>query len=326
MRNKIMKIAVWSIGPHALKNILPSLKINKNIELYGVYTRDSILTKKCSEEYECIGFSSSSEMLNNKEIDIIYTCSPIGIHAQQGLEVLNANKHFWCEKPLTSSFKDTEKLIQLSVDKELSVAEGFMYLYHPQFLWLKEYLNNLENNDIKKIDCIFTLPYLETPGFRYDNNLGGGTLLDIGTYPISAILGLVNSEDPAIVLKKEMENKKFSVDMNGSASLVFPSGIQTNLFWGIGFGYKNEIDILMEKGSIYTDKIFSKNDSYIPEFQIRDQSGIITIIKNKKNNHFNSMFDHFISLVGNAKNSEIERNRIMRLAKLTDLISSYQAS
>ena len=318
-----MKIAVWGLGKHAINNILPALVKNKKLKLYGIHSRNRNVVNKCIKDFNCISWENSDEMLKDPSLDIIYVATPIGIHAEQGIRILKASKHFWCEKPFTSSDKETKELIKLSINKNLTIAEGFMFLYHPQFLWLKNFIQQYKNEEIINIDAKFTIPYTDSPGFRYNPKMGGSTLLDIGTYPLSIILCLIENKDPEILFKEVKNIPSFEIDMNGHVSLLYPSGTICNLFWGMGLPYRNEIDILTKNSSVFTDKIFSKTKEYTPKFQVRDTNGNISIIKSQKCNHFLAMFDHFTTLISSEKQATIERNRILRLAKWTQKIRDY---
>ena len=55
--------------------------------------------------------------------------------------------------------------------------------------------------------------------------------------------------------------------------LRFINGPTAYLEWGIGLGYKNEIDLWSNKGSFFTEKIFSKPSNYIPKYKIRNLNG-----------------------------------------------------
>jgi len=319
------KIAVWGIGKHAINNILPALTLNKNLDLYGIYTRNQETLNTNTKKFNCKTWNNSNEMLSDPDLDIIYIATPIGKHAEQSIKVLESNKHCWCEKPFTSSYKDTKKIINIARTKKLSVAEGFMYLYHPQYQWLQNYINNYKNEEIKIINCYFTIPYTRTPGFRYNPELGGSTLLDIGTYLLSAIFGLINNEEPIISQKIINKDKGYDVDMNGYTCLKYRSGIICHLHWGMGYGYRNDIDILMNNGSIYTENIFSKPKEYIPEFKIKDLHGDISIHQSDKCNHFDAMFNHFYKLISDKEKARKEEDRILHLAKWTDKIKTMDS-
>ena len=318
-----MKIAVWGLGNHAINKILPALKKHKHLELYGVYSRNNDVVDKCKKKFDCQSWESAEAMLDDIDLDIVYITTPIGMHASQGIKILESNKHFWCEKPFTSSYKETKELIKLSVDQNLTVAEGFMYLYHPQFLWLKNYVRQYSNEEIINIDVKFTMPCPDNPGWRYNPQMGGSTLLDIGTYNLSIILELIENESPEILFKQVKNIPSIPIDMNGHVSLVYPSGIICNLFWGMGLPYRNEIDIVTTNGSIYSDKIFSKTAEYKPSFIMRDLKGNEQTIESKNCNHFISMFNYFFGLTDNQDEAQKERNRILCLSEWTEKIRDY---
>lgn len=318
-----MKIAVWGLGNHAINKILPALKENNHLELYGVHSRNNHVVNECKKKFACQSWENSNAMLNDINLDIIYVTSPTGIHSSQGKKILESNKHFWCEKPFTSSHKETKELIELSINNNLTLAEGFMYLYHPQFLWLKNFLQQYGNKEIINIDVKFTMPYPDNPGWRYNPKMGGSTLLDIGTYNLSIIFGLIENKNPEILFKEVKNIQSIPTDMNGRISLLYPSGMICNLFYGMGLPYRNEIDVITINGSVYSDKIFSKTEDYKPSFVLRDLNGNKETIKITSCNHFTSMFNYFYSLLDNKDEAQKERDRILHLSEWTDKIKNY---
>ena len=74
-----MKIGVWGLGGHAIKNILPAIAAVEELELVGVLTRNKDVLKKVSREQSCISWNSYQEMLND-DIDVVYLATPPGFH------------------------------------------------------------------------------------------------------------------------------------------------------------------------------------------------------------------------------------------------------
>ena len=85
-------------------------------------------------------------------------------------------------------------------------------------------------------------------------------------------------------------NADYEVDLEGSAILCFPCGTTAYLEWGVGRGYRNEIDIWSENGSLFTNKIFSKPADYVPKFRVRNLNGVESVEQGISDNHFASMF------------------------------------
>ena len=79
-------------------------------------------------------------MLNNSDVDVIYI--PYWHPFRNKLAIIKSGKHVWCEKPLTCDYEDTKKLIHLARKKNLMLAGSLMYLYHPQFKKVCNFVND----------------------------------------------------------------------------------------------------------------------------------------------------------------------------------------
>ncbi len=326
VNKKNINVAVWGLGKHALKNILPALIECESIVLAGVYSRNSDIVEKSRQQFACNSWDSEEALLSDEDIDVIYLATPIGLHFDQGLKILNANKHFWCEKPLVYNSQKANQLINIARKNHLSICEGFMYQYHPQFKWLKEFIKEGELGEIKSIRCRFGLPSLDEPGFRYSAGLGGSALLDIGCYPLSLILDLFPDDEPIIKNFKTKISEKYNIDMEGSALLSILDNTDVFLEWGMGYGYLNEVDIWGAAGSIYTDKIFSKPADYAPSFVLSGVNGQKRTISCEPTNHFVPMFKYFRRAARDDTIAELEYRRVLRKAHyLDELYNSVKA-
>lgn len=319
--NVPLRVGVWGLGPHARRNICPALSAMADVKLLGVCTRRSEVLKEAAGKHSCKAWTTPEAMLNDPELDAVFVSTPIGLHHAHGLAVLNAGKHLWMEKPFTRSAADTQELLDLSRKKGRTACEGFMYAYHPQFARLCELAGSPELGRILSITCRFGLPHLDAPGFRNSKELGGSALLDVGCYPVSAVLGLMEGAKFEIRAARVRTPSKGEVDQDGFALLEFESGAIAHLEWGTGRGYKNEIEVWGEHGSVATDRIFSKPESYVAEFTIRDQTGNMSTEVLAPDNAFQAMFSAFARMCGDAGLVEDERTRIRAQAQALDAIA-----
>ena len=323
MMLNVKKIAVWGLGQHAISRILPAIREVSGLRLVGVCSRTESVVKECAENMNCHGWTNPDDMLQEQDLDIIYLATPIGLHAEQGKRVLLAGKHLWCEKPFTCDLAQSEGLIRLSRTKELTVAEGFMYLYHTQFQEIRNRIRTDQLGPIKEVSLKFGFPLLERPSFRYESRLCGGALWDVGSYSISAALNLFKNEAVVVKYVDLRDSEHYDVDFDGTVILDFSGGARVISTWYIGTGYKNEIDIWGEKGSLYSDKIFSKVDGYTPELRCRDKYGVETINTLESMNQFVEMFNQFLLLLVSKNDAEQERKDIIQRARVMDEIANY---
>jgi len=252
----VFGIAVWGLGNHALNRILPAIYSTNELSLIGVCSRTKKSVLECAEQWDCHGWTNFNEMLNNPDIDIVYLATPIGTHFTLATQALKAGKHVWCEKPLTCDYEDTKSLINLAKKNKKMLTEAFMYLHHPQFGKVQNYVSNSKIDRVRSVICRFGIPTLDNPGFRNDSSLCGGAFWDVASYTVSAVLALFPGQY-ANVLFSEIHNKQgSSVDTEGRAILRFSQGVLAYLEWGVGVGYKNEIDIWSESSSFLQIKYF----------------------------------------------------------------------
>jgi predicted dehydrogenase len=261
-------------------------------------------------------------MLGDASVDVVYVSTPIGLHAAHGRQVLEAGKHLWCEKPLTSRLADTRQLLELSRERGRSVCEGLMYLFHPQFQRLSEYVRDGHLGRIVSVGSAFGIPRLEHPGFRNDPILGGGALFDLGCYPVSALLALFPDADPDVAFATIGSRDAAPVDTDGQAIVRLSNGVVAHLEWRIECGYRNQIVVWGESGCVSTDLIFSKPETHVPAFTLCDAKGVCRSETGTAANHFVAMLEAFGEWSVDPGQIEDERRRIARRAQALDDIRS----
>lgn len=321
---KEYNVAVWGLGPHAVKNILPALKLCPGINLYGVCSREADTAHTYAAGLGCLGWSNSAKMLEDSNVDVVYVSTPIGLHASHGMSVLLAKKHLWCEKPLAASQSQVLALIGLSREVGLSLAEGYMYLYHPQFLYLKELVDSEAFGQLQNIAFRFGIPPMERPGFRNNPELGGGAYLDVCSYLISAVTALFPESMPTVLISRIDTAPGSKVDTGGRAILRYECGPYVTLEWGINCAYRNETDLWGSTGSVSSERFFSKPADHIPRFRFLDLNGRERYMTVQPGNHFVRMFEAFRKLAGNPIEAEKERAVIARRARLMNEVAHAQ--
>ena len=290
MRDK-MKVAVWGVGRHARKRILAAVKEAESVELIGLCTRNQAVGKEEAERRDCLYFSSSEEMLSDPSVEAVYLCTPTGLHFSQGQLVLQAGKHLWCEKALTTSYAHSHQLIELARDKNLFVGEAYMYKYHQQFKELKQAVKNMQFGRLTRLICRFSIPALGQPGFRVIPGLGASALLDVGSYTFSLAYELFDGY-PSFELTEYLMGTN-AIDQAGFCVLAYEGGGKAILDWSYNSCYINQAELWFERGAVFTDKIFSKPNDYRPCLRIRSANGDFENKKLLAENCYVNMLNHF---------------------------------
>ncbi len=292
-------VAVWGLGEHARRNVVPAFRNCKQARLVGVLSRDVGRSSEIARDEGVNHYADADAMFDDVAVDAVYLAVSTGFHAKLGKQVLEANRHLWCEKPLAGSEVEREALLDMGATANLAVFEAAMFIHHPQFRRLLELVRDEEIGSLVSITARFGFPHLEPGGFRYSGSEGGGALLDAGYYPVAAARGLLSG---SIEVKGAVVGREpgYEVDTFGAALVESSEGTSGFLDWGFGRAYRNEIEIWGTQGTIFVERAFSKPADFETSIRIRtghderiEQTGAA--------NQFSGMLDEFASAtaVGN---------------------------
>ncbi|KAF9897193.1 hypothetical protein BX616_006028, partial [Lobosporangium transversale] len=184
------------IGILGAANIAPDGLINpaktmRSIVVVSVAARDEAKAKEFAAKNEIPNTHPSYDaLINDPSIDCIYNPLPNGLHYIWTKKALEAGKHVLLEKPAASNAEQTKELFELAKAKNLVLLEAFHNRFHPASLRFRDILQKhiAEGHPLKHIQAVIALPPLLPPtDIRFDWNLAGGTMMDVGCYLINAV-------------------------------------------------------------------------------------------------------------------------------------------
>jgi predicted dehydrogenase len=145
-----------------------------------------------------------------------------------------------------------------------------MFQFHSQIAYI---LNEIENiGEIRLIKIDFGFPFKGAQDFRYNKALGGGALLDCGGYTIK-LAGVFLGESARIVYSDLHGKEGFEVDIYGNAVIVNDAGRVVYLAFGMDNSYKCSLEIWGSNGTLYTNRVFTAPDGFIPIVEETDAAG-----------------------------------------------------
>ena len=126
-------------------------------------------------------------MLEDDKVDAVYIATPHPSHAEWAVKAARAGKHVLCEKPVAMNHAEAMGIFGAAEDAGVFAMEAFMYRCHPLTEKLVELIKEGVIGDVRTIEARFGFAAPFDPKHRlFSNALGGGGILDIGCYPISA--------------------------------------------------------------------------------------------------------------------------------------------
>lgn len=194
--SKIIRWGILGTGGIAHK-FAEGLKHVSNAELVAIGSRNYEQAQKFGQQYNAKQFYGSyEELAASKDVDVIYIATPHVYHCANTLLCLENNKAVLCEKPFAMDSEEVAQMISKAKEKGLFLMEALWTRFMPSFLKVQELLKNNAIGEIIQIksDFSFHAPYDLSNRF-FNKALGGGTLLDIGIYPVFLITTLFGKPD-----------------------------------------------------------------------------------------------------------------------------------
>ncbi|SOC81194.1 Predicted dehydrogenase [Salinimicrobium sediminis] len=190
------KIKWGIIGPGKIaRKFAISLKFVEDAELYAIASRNPERAAAFAEEMGTIkSYSSYETMLEDPAIDIIYVATPHSFHHPHTLLCLNAGKPVLCEKPFALNRQEVEEMILTSHKRNVFLMEAMWTIFLPHIGYVKEIIDSGKFGKVKtlKADFGFDTPF-DAEGRLFLKSLGGGSLMDIGIYPVFLALHLLGT-------------------------------------------------------------------------------------------------------------------------------------
>lgn len=185
MANKVLN---WGLLSTARINraLIPPLRASKRNHLLAVASRSQESAETYAHEWKIPRAHGTYEaLLGDPEIDVIYNPLPNHLHAEWTIKAVEAGKHVLCEKPLALTVDEVDAIESAARRQGRVVTEAFMYRHHPQTLKVQELVKKGSIGDVKLIRGSFTYVLSRDGDVRLDPAMGGGSIWDVGCYPIS---------------------------------------------------------------------------------------------------------------------------------------------
>jgi xylose dehydrogenase (NAD/NADP) len=219
-------ICNWGIlGPGfvATRAILPALQRLPQARPLAVASRSRERARAVSQQFgiERI-YLDYQALLADKDIDTVYIALPNHLHYLWTLRAAEAGKHVLCEKPLATNAAECAEMIAACRSANVLLMEAVMYRFHPRMLSLKQLLGSGELGRLRFLHAAFSFPFNAPDNYRSHTQYGGGALLDVGSYCISAVRWLSGSEPLHV---QGVTRRHEGIDVDTQALLTCPDAV-----------------------------------------------------------------------------------------------------
>jgi predicted dehydrogenase len=180
------------------------------------------------------GVAGYQALIEDPGVDALYNALPNALHAEWTIRALEAGKPVLCEKPLTGTLADTERVLAVARQTGTLLWEAFVFPFHQQFRQIRELIAGGAIGELAEIKSNFHFSISDPDNIRLSATLAGGALNDVGCYPVRLAQELFGPHDSAWA-RAVMGGQ--NVDVETWGVLGYPGGRRLMLSAGMRRGY-----------------------------------------------------------------------------------------
>jgi D-xylose 1-dehydrogenase (NADP+, D-xylono-1,5-lactone-forming) len=218
------------------------------VELVAVGSRDEARGRAFADEFGIPRVHGSYEaLLADDDVEAIYNPLPNSLHVPWSIRALEAGKHVLCEKPLTRDVGAVEQAFDAADRAGRVLMEAFMWRFHPQTARMLELVRSGTIGQLRHVNARFGFDLHPASGnVRWDEELEGGALMDVGCYCVSGMRLLAGEP-----LRVSAERVGHGVDGRVAAVLRFADDVTGTFDCGMDVHPRSGLEVVGDKGTLW---------------------------------------------------------------------------
>jgi|WetSurMetagenome_2_1015567.scaffolds.fasta_scaffold13334_2 predicted dehydrogenase len=248
---EVMKTYNWGIlgTGNIARKFCQALHLLDNAVIYAVGSRSQEKAEKFAAEFKIAkAYGSYEELTADPAIDIIYVATPHTFHLKNTLMALKNGKHVLCEKPLAINSAEVRVMLSEALQRRLFLMEALWPPFQGNYVKGKEIIDSGTLGRVKHIYGKFAFDVGYNPLKRTFNlELGGGSLLDIGIYPVIDILRFMGVPD---IIEAKSDLAPTGADMSTSMIFMYSDGRIAEAYCSFAIPAGISTEINLERGNI----------------------------------------------------------------------------
>ncbi len=227
--------------------LLDGARESQLVEVIGAASRERVRAEAYVQERGLErAYGGYDELLADPDVDAVYVALPNALHVEWATRALDAGKHVLSEKPLSRDPREAERAFDAAERAGRVLMEGFMYRHHPQTKRLVQLVRAGELGELRLVRSQFSFTLDRPHDVRWDHDLGGGSLLDLGCYCTNLMRTLAGEPERVYA---EQTTAPSGVDVRFAATLRFARGVLGHFDCSFDLPLRVEFEAVGSEGS-----------------------------------------------------------------------------
>ncbi len=194
----MLRIGILSAASIAPTALVDPARLVDGVQVTAVAARDRRRAEEFADRHDIATvLDSYSALCSSDLVDAVYICTPATLHHHWTLAALAAGKHVLCEKPLAANAVEAAEMVAAGLAADRVMMEAFHWKYHPLAQRIRSICAD-ELGAIEHMEASFTIGHLTNRAIQFDLSLGGGSLMDLGVYPLQWVRWVAQDE-PSVI-------------------------------------------------------------------------------------------------------------------------------
>jgi glucose-fructose oxidoreductase len=243
---KRLGVALVGLGYYSTDLLAPALQLTEHCYLAGIVTGTPAKAAQWKRQYNIpdtniYNYGNFSSIANNKDIDVIYIVLPPSMHAEYTIKAAQAGKHVWCEKPMAMTVKECERMIDACKKNKVKLAIGYRMHHEPNTQQIIQFRKESSYGKIVQVEASAGYYESRTTHWKQQKKMGGGSMYDMGVYPLNAARYSTGLEPVAVTAKQSTTRPEIytEVDETMAFDLEFPGGVTAKCETSFGKSMNN---------------------------------------------------------------------------------------
>jgi len=253
------------------------------VSIQAVASRDLTKAQAFAQSFHIASAHGSYEaLLADAALDAIYIPLPNSMHAEWAIRAMHAGKHVLCEKPLALNLTEVTRMFEVARQQGVMLLEAYPYWFQPQTRDLLTCLSHDKIGEVRSMQASFGFTVGNTDtNIRMKPDLGGGALLDAGSYPLSLIRLVMGCAPERVMAHATWADT--GVDISMMATLFYADGRRAQMSCAMDTANHRRATVVGSHGTVETEYLNHTSDShthawgYLPS-QLRVRQGIANSI------------------------------------------------
>ncbi|MFK5582044.1 MULTISPECIES: Gfo/Idh/MocA family oxidoreductase [unclassified Serinicoccus] len=262
LRNEAGVIKLGLVGAGRIAHrFVQEARFVSGVSVEGVHNRTFRTAQEFTREHELDqAFEDYDSLLES--VDAVYVATPHETHEGYARRALEAGVHVLCEKPMTLTRDETERLFALAGERELVLMEAIKTAFAPGFQRMVAVARSGAIGQVRSVDATFTK--LVDEG-RELHPPAGGSISELASYPLVAVVKLLGT-DVTHVAASSLRPEGSEVEVYSRITVEFAHGEATAR---TGLGVKAEGDLVVagSEGYLHVPAPWWKTEYFEARFE-----------------------------------------------------------